>query len=101
VGGDQDRASLAGEVAQELPDPGDALRVEAVGGLVEQQDLRVAEQRLGEPETLTHAEAELPDPLGGRLLEPTRASTSSQRARGRPAVAAEMRSSSIALRPGW
>jgi len=44
------------------------LRVEAVGGLVEDQDLGVAEQRVGEPEALAHAERVLADPSPGRRL---------------------------------
>ena len=42
--------------------------IEAVGGLVEDQDLGVAEQRVGEPEALAHAERVLADPPPGRRL---------------------------------
>ena len=49
-------AALGGEVAHELADLADAGRVEAVGGLVEDQDVRVAEQRLRDAEALAHAE---------------------------------------------
>ena len=45
-----------GEPSQEVPQPADALRVEAVGGLVEHQDPRIAEQRRREAEPLAHAE---------------------------------------------
>ena len=46
--------------------PADALRIEAVGRLVEDQDARVAEQRRGEPEPLAHAERVLARaPVGG------------------------------------
>src|SRR4051812_37322713 len=51
--------------------PAHALRVEAVGGLVEDQYLRVAEQRMGEPEALAHAERVLADPSPRRRLVET------------------------------
>ena len=54
--------------AQQPAHPAHALRIEAVGGLVEDQDLRVAEQRVGEPEALAHAERVLADPPPGRRL---------------------------------
>ena len=47
----------------------DALGVEAVGRLVEDEDLRVAQQRGGQAESLAHAEGELPDPAVGGLGE--------------------------------
>ena len=59
-----------GEVAQQAAHPEDALGVEAVGGLVEDQHLRVAEQRVGDAEPLAHAERVVADALlGGRLRE--------------------------------
>ena len=45
-----------GEAAHELADLADAGRIEAVGGLVEDQDVRIAEQRLRDAEALAHAE---------------------------------------------
>ena len=42
--------------AEHVADPADALRVEPVGGLVEDDGVRVAEQHAGEPEPLAHAE---------------------------------------------
>ena len=42
--------------AQQVAQPADPLRVEAVGGLVEDQDPRVAEQGGREAEPLAHAE---------------------------------------------
>ena len=45
-----------GERAQEVAQPADALRVEAVGGLVEHEHPRVAEQRRRQAEPLAHAE---------------------------------------------
>jgi hypothetical protein len=69
-GGDQGRngAALVGLVADEPAQPGDPLGVQAVGGLVEQQDLGVAEQRRGQPEALARAEREAADPPAGGLL---------------------------------
>ena len=58
----------AGHAAQEVAQPADALRVEAVGGLVEDQHARVAEQRRRQPEPLAHAERVLAGaPAGGAL----------------------------------
>jgi hypothetical protein len=56
VAGDEHAAALRGEPAQERAQPGDALRVEAVGRLVEHQDLRVAQQRDRQRQALLHAE---------------------------------------------
>jgi hypothetical protein len=42
---------------------------EAVDRLVEDQDLRVAEQRSGDPEPLAHSERELAGPLARDLVE--------------------------------
>ena len=58
----------AGEVAEVVAQPADAVGVEAVGRLVEQQDLRVAEEGAGQGEALAHAEREAAGALvGGRL----------------------------------
>src|ERR1035441_7014799 len=51
--------ALCGQRAEQIPQPPDALRVQAVGGLVEHQDLRVAEQGGGQAEPLPPAEREL------------------------------------------
>ena len=51
-------ALLAGEVLQQRAQLGDALGVEPVGGLVEQQQPRLAEHRLRDPEALAHAHGE-------------------------------------------
>ena len=48
--------AFAGEAAQQLADLADAGGVEAVGRLVEDEQLRIAEQRLGDAEALAHAE---------------------------------------------
>jgi hypothetical protein len=68
VAGDQDRAALGGEVLHQVADPADALGVQAVDGLVEQQDSRVAEQGGGDPQPLGHAERELSGPAVGGLV---------------------------------
>jgi carbon monoxide dehydrogenase subunit G len=57
---EEDRAALGGEALEEIANPPDALGVEAVDGLVEHDDLRVAEQRVGDAEALAHSERELP-----------------------------------------
>ena len=56
VRGEQHRPAALGELAQQPPHPEDALRVEAVGGLVEDQHLRVPDQRLRQPQALAHAQ---------------------------------------------
>ena len=56
VGREEHRAALVGEMAQQAAHPVDALGVEAVGRLVEDEDLGVAHERTGQPEPLTHAE---------------------------------------------
>ena len=58
VAGEQHGAPLGRQAAQEVAQPADALGVEPVGGLVEHEDPRVAEQRGGEAEPLGHAERE-------------------------------------------
>ena len=69
VAGEQDGAPLAGEPAQQVAQPADAGRVQAVGRLVEDEDGRVAEQRTGERQALTHAERERARPAVGRLAQ--------------------------------
>ena len=56
VTGDEHGAALCGQAAQEVTQPANALGVEPVGRLVEDQQLRVAEQRDREPEPLAHPE---------------------------------------------
>src|SRR5829696_8181003 len=62
---DEHRASRRGVGAQELAQPADAFGVEAVGGLVQDEDVGIAEERGGEPEPLTHPEREAADPSAG------------------------------------
>ena len=51
--------------AQQFAHPADALGVQAVDRLVEQQDVGVAEQRGGDAEPLAHAEGEPAHPVVG------------------------------------
>lgn len=67
--GDENRAALVGEAAQEEADPADALRVEAVRRFVEDQSAGVAQQRMGHAESLTHSEREAADAPVGLVLE--------------------------------
>ena len=69
VAGDEHRAPPRGERAQEVAQPAHALRVEAVGGLVEDQQLRVAEQRRREPQPLAHAQRVALDAPRARVVE--------------------------------
>ena len=67
VAGQQHGAALVGEVAEQFAHPGDAFGVEAVGRFVQDEHLRVADQRLGDAEALTHPERVGADPfVGGR-----------------------------------
>ena len=45
----EDRSPQVGEGAEEVPQPPDAFGVEPVGGLVQDEDLRSAEQSRREP----------------------------------------------------
>ena len=67
VAREQDRAAGGREVAQRVTQPADAVGVEPVGRLVEDQDLGVAEQRAGEAEALAHALGEAADAALGRV----------------------------------
>ena len=70
VAGDQHRAALGGERLEQVAHPADALRVEPVGRLVEDQHPRVADQRGGDPEPLLHAQRVTLELALGRRLEP-------------------------------
>ena len=56
VAAQQHRAAAGGASPEQAGEPPLALRVEAVGRFVQDQRLRVAEQRLGHPESLPHAQ---------------------------------------------
>jgi hypothetical protein len=70
VARDQHRAALVGERAEQLADPPDALRVEPVDRLVEEEGAGIAEQRRGDAEALTHPEREPARPPTGDVGEP-------------------------------
>ena len=58
VAGHQHRTARAGHGPQQPADPADALGIQAVDGLIEQQHRWIAEQRGGDPQPLPHAERE-------------------------------------------
>ena len=68
VRAEQHGAALVGVAAQQVAHPADAGRVEAVGRLVEDEDLGVAEERVGDAEALAHAEGVVADPAVRLLL---------------------------------
>ena len=56
MGVEQDgHAAFVAEVEDEVAEPFDALGVEAVGGLVQQEDFGLRQEGLGEGEALAHA----------------------------------------------
>jgi hypothetical protein len=65
VAGQEDRAAVVREGAQEGPHHPDAVRVEPVEGLVEHEGGRVADQGAAEREPLAHAEGVAADPAVG------------------------------------
>ena len=91
VAGDEHRAALPGQPAQEVAQPADALRVQAVGGLVEDQHPRIAEQRGRQAEPLAHAERVAARAPVGRAESATSSSSSSTRASAIPAASRERR----------
>src|SRR5258708_36713177 len=68
MGGDEDAEAGAGETAEQVPDLADAGGVEAVGRLVEDEQLRPSEESLGDAETLAHPQRVRAD----ALVEPVR-----------------------------
>ena len=95
VAGDEDGAALGGQPADQLADPVHAFGVEAVDRLVEQQHLRVAQQRAGDAEPLAHAQRERAARRRGDLGEPD--GVRAPRPRGtRDAVAAGHRQQVVA-----
>ena len=69
VAREQHRAAGGREVAQRVTEPADAVGVEPVGRLVEDEDLGLAEQRACEAEALAHALRETADAALGRVRE--------------------------------
>ena len=61
VAGDHDGAAGVGLTAQEGPEPVHAFGVETVGGLVEDEHRRLAEEGSRQAEALAHAEGEPAD----------------------------------------
>ena len=55
VAADDDRLAERPELAQQLPQLDPGARVETRRGLVEQQHLRLVDQRVGEAQSLLHA----------------------------------------------
>ena len=56
VAGDENRLTVRGKRAEEVAQPANSLRVEPVRGLVEHQQLRIAEQRARDAQPLPHPE---------------------------------------------
>ena len=59
-----------GQALHQVADPEDAVGVETVDRLIEDQRVGVAEQRRGDAEPLTHPEREGPHPLARHVAEP-------------------------------
>ena len=57
------------QLDEQAADPADAFGVESVGGLVEQDGVRIAEQDTGQAEPLEHPERVTADPLPCRIFE--------------------------------
>jgi hypothetical protein len=68
--GDEDRLADRGKVLEQVAHPEDALRVQAVDRLVEQEHLRVAEEGGCDAEPLSHAEGEAARALLRHLAQP-------------------------------
>ena len=66
VAGQQHGAAPLGEVAQQAADPGDTVRVEAGGGLIEDQHAWFGDEGLGQAEPLAHPERVGAHPPAGR-----------------------------------
>ena len=64
VGGEQHGSAAVCVAAEQVAHPADTGRVQAVGGLVEDQHLRVADQGGGDAQALTHPEGVVTDPSG-------------------------------------
>jgi hypothetical protein len=93
-------AAAASEVGEVEAQPTDAVGVESVRRLVEQQDLRVSEQGACQGEALAHAEGEPAGALVGGRLETDLGSTSSTREAGIELMAAMARRWLRAVWPG-
>ena len=67
--GQEHRAPFGGETLEQVTDPVDALRIQAVGRLVEDHRRGIAQQRRGDTQTLAHPEREAADPLARDLTQ--------------------------------
>ena len=70
VARNENRSPFASEALQEVSHPTNTIGVEAVDRFIEEKYLRIAEQRCGDAEPLTHAQGELAGPLAGDRGEP-------------------------------
>ena len=102
VAGDQHRPLAGGEGAEEVAQPAHALGIEAVGGLVEDQQLGLAEQRRREPEPLPHPERVPLDATVRGAVELDQAAAPRRRAsRAARTARLSVRRWSRPERPGW
>src|SRR5262249_44189416 len=70
MAGDEHGAALVGESMEQVADPDDALGVETGDGLVEQEDLRIAEHDARNAEALLHPQRERTGATAGDVGEP-------------------------------
>ncbi len=70
VAGQQHRPATVGEVTQQPAHPGNALGIQPVRGLVQDQHLRLAHERLRDPEPLPHPEGVATHPPICRVGQP-------------------------------
>jgi hypothetical protein len=63
MAGDKDRPALGCETLEQAANPSDALGIESVDGLIEDQDTGIPDEGAGDPEPLSHAERVLPGSL--------------------------------------
>lgn len=70
VAGDEDGPAGICTSTHQLPDPGDAVRVQPVHGLVQDEDLRVSQQGGGDPQALAHAQGESSNAFAGHGCQP-------------------------------
>ena len=96
-----DRPTLPGQRAHEIAHPDDALGVQAVHRLVEDEDGWVAEQGGGDTQPLAHAEREPLRPSVGDALEPDQLKHLGTRRVPMPLLCARHSRWSKARRPPW
>ena len=100
VAGQEDRASLVGQLANELADLTDPGGVEAVGRLVEHEQLGVLQQGDADPEPLPHPQRVAPHEIVGPFGQPYSFECGVDGWRPMPAVVASTVSVSRPERPG-